>query len=181
MSFLQRRKSLDAEQSIGTGARLRATLSWPHLVGSWRGSHHWHRHLHPRRRWRGDARARSHPRLCHRRHRLCVRRSWLTRRCRRCMPVSGSAYTYTRAVRGELPAWIVGWSLILEYTVVCAAVAVGWSGYAAGFLKSVGVGVAGGATEWASRRRRRVQRSCGTHRLCGRWDAPRRHPWSVRR
>ncbi len=32
MSFLQRRKSLDAEQSIGTGARLRATLSWPHLV-----------------------------------------------------------------------------------------------------------------------------------------------------
>jgi APA family basic amino acid/polyamine antiporter len=55
------------------------------------------------------------------------------------MPVSGSAYTYTYAVAGELPAWIVGWSLILEYTVVCAAVAVGWSGYAVGFLRSMGI------------------------------------------
>ncbi len=55
------------------------------------------------------------------------------------MPVSGSAYTYTYAVFGELPAWFVGCALILEYTVVCSAVAVGWSGYAVGFLKSVGI------------------------------------------
>ncbi len=27
------------------------------------------------------------------------------------MPVAGSAYTYTYAVAGELPAWVVGWSL----------------------------------------------------------------------
>ena len=33
------------------------------------------------------------------------------------MPAAGSAYTYTYAVLGELLAWIVGWSLILEYTV----------------------------------------------------------------
>ena len=32
MSFLKRRKSLDAEQSIGGGSRLRRTLTWPHLV-----------------------------------------------------------------------------------------------------------------------------------------------------
>jgi APA family basic amino acid/polyamine antiporter len=55
------------------------------------------------------------------------------------MPASGSAYTYTYASMGELPAWIIGWALILEYTVVCSAVAVGWSGYAVGFLQSVGV------------------------------------------
>ena len=55
------------------------------------------------------------------------------------IPASGSAYTYTYTVVGERPAWIVGWSLILEYTVVCSAVAVGWSGYAAGFLQSAGV------------------------------------------
>jgi APA family basic amino acid/polyamine antiporter len=55
------------------------------------------------------------------------------------MPASGSSYTYTYASMGELAAWIVGWALILEYTVVCAAVAVGWSGYAVGFLKGVGV------------------------------------------
>ena len=57
------------------------------------------------------------------------------------MPVAGSAYTYTYSVGGELLAWIVGWSLILEYSVVCSAVAVGWSGYAAGFLQAAGAHV----------------------------------------
>src|SRR5687768_16799038 len=53
-------------------------------------------------------------------------------------PASGSAYTYSYIVFGELIAWIVGWSLILEYSLVVSAVAVGWSGYAAGFLASIG-------------------------------------------
>jgi basic amino acid/polyamine antiporter, APA family len=53
-------------------------------------------------------------------------------------PASGSAYTYSYVVFGELIAWIVGWSLILEYSLVVSAVAVGWSGYAAGFLASIG-------------------------------------------
>lgn len=50
------------------------------------------------------------------------------------MPAAGSAYTYSYVVMGEPIAWLVGWSLILEYTVVCAAVAVGWSAYAGGFM-----------------------------------------------
>src|SRR3954462_15420574 len=50
------------------------------------------------------------------------------------IPASGSAYTYTYVVVGELIAWIVGWSLILEYSLVVSAVAVGWSGYFVGFL-----------------------------------------------
>ena len=54
------------------------------------------------------------------------------------MPMAGSAYTYTYVALGELLAWIVGWTLILEYTVVCSAVAVGWSGYAAGVIRSAG-------------------------------------------
>src|SRR5690606_10760316 len=33
------------------------------------------------------------------------------------VPVSGSAYTYSYAVMGELVAWMVGWALILEYAV----------------------------------------------------------------
>lgn len=57
------------------------------------------------------------------------------------MPVAGSAYTYSYVVLGELLAWVVGWSLILEYTVVCSAVAVGWSGYASGVIKAAGWGV----------------------------------------
>ncbi len=50
------------------------------------------------------------------------------------IPASGSAYTYSYVVIGELIAWIVGWSLILEYSLVVSAVAVGWSGYAAPLL-----------------------------------------------
>lgn len=57
------------------------------------------------------------------------------------IPASGSAYTYTYVVVGEVLAWIVGWSLILEYSLVVSAVAVGWSGYAAGFMESIGAGL----------------------------------------
>jgi len=56
-------------------------------------------------------------------------------------PASGSAYTYSYIVFGELIAWIIGWSLILEYSLVVSAVAVGWSGYASGFLNSIGMGM----------------------------------------
>src|SRR5947199_7452439 len=52
------------------------------------------------------------------------------------VPVSGSAYTYTYAVMGELLAWMVGWALILEYAVAASAVAVGWSGYFVGLMHS---------------------------------------------
>src|SRR4051795_8820163 len=59
------------------------------------------------------------------------------------IPASGSAYTYSYVVFGELIAWMIGVALILEYTLVVSAVAVGWSGYAAGFLKSIGLGLPG--------------------------------------
>lgn len=52
------------------------------------------------------------------------------------IPASGSAYTYSYVVIGELIAWVVGWSLILEYSLVVSAVAVGWSGYAAPLLEA---------------------------------------------
>ncbi|HVF37334.1 MAG TPA: amino acid permease [Sphingomicrobium sp.] len=55
------------------------------------------------------------------------------------IPASGSSYTYSYVVFGELIAWVVGWSLILEYSLVVSAVAVGWSGYAAGFMESIGM------------------------------------------
>jgi len=52
------------------------------------------------------------------------------------VPVSGSAYTYSYAVMGELVAWTVGWALILEYAIAAGAVSVGWSGYMIGFVQS---------------------------------------------
>ena len=57
------------------------------------------------------------------------------------IPASGSAYTYTYTVLGEGLAWIVGWSLILEYSLVVTAVAIGWSGYASTFLGGAGLNV----------------------------------------
>jgi len=51
------------------------------------------------------------------------------------VPVSGSAYTYSYAVMGELIAWMVGWALILEYAVAAGAVSVGWSGYVIGLIE----------------------------------------------
>ena len=53
------------------------------------------------------------------------------------IPVSGSAYTYSYAVMGEVVAWIVGWALILEYAIAGSTVAVGWSGYMVGLLRNL--------------------------------------------
>jgi basic amino acid/polyamine antiporter, APA family len=55
------------------------------------------------------------------------------------VPVAGSAYTYGYAALGEIWAWIIGWDLILEYTVAAAAVSIGWSGYITSLLENIGV------------------------------------------
>lgn len=55
------------------------------------------------------------------------------------VPVAGSAYTYGYASLGELVAWIIGWDLILEYSVSIAAVAVGWSGYVSSLIEGAGI------------------------------------------
>ncbi|HEX5304542.1 MAG TPA: amino acid permease [Dyella sp.] len=57
------------------------------------------------------------------------------------IPVAGSAYTYTYGVLGEGVAWVVGWALILEYTIAASTVSVGWSGYVNGLLNSAGIGL----------------------------------------
>ena len=55
------------------------------------------------------------------------------------VPVAGSAYTFSYATIGELPAWIIGWDLMLELALGAATVAVGWSGYAKILLDDMGV------------------------------------------
>ncbi|GGX61046.1 amino acid permease [Streptomyces hiroshimensis] len=54
------------------------------------------------------------------------------------VPVAGSAYTFSYASLGELPAWIIGWDLILELALGCAVVSVGWSGYIQSLMDNVG-------------------------------------------
>ena len=55
------------------------------------------------------------------------------------IPIAGSAYTYAYATLGEFIAWIIGWDLVLEYSVGAATVAVGWSGYTVSFLRDLGI------------------------------------------
>lgn len=55
------------------------------------------------------------------------------------IPVAGSAYTYSYATMGELVAWIIGWDLVLEYTVAATTVSISWSRYLVVFLEGVGI------------------------------------------
>ena len=55
------------------------------------------------------------------------------------IPVTGSAYTYGYAVLGELAAWLIGWDLLLEYALIVAVVAIGWSGYVQSLLAAAGI------------------------------------------
>lgn len=51
------------------------------------------------------------------------------------VPISGSAYAYTYTTFGELPAWMIGWVLMIEYIIGATAVSVAWSAYWFSFLK----------------------------------------------
>ncbi|MCG5215677.1 amino acid permease [Streptosporangium soli] len=57
------------------------------------------------------------------------------------MPTSGSAYTYTYVIFGEVWAWVIGWALILEMELAAAVVSRAWSLYAAQTLSDFGVRV----------------------------------------
>ncbi|OYY70047.1 amino acid permease [Sphingomonas sp. 28-63-12] len=55
------------------------------------------------------------------------------------IPVAGSAYTYTYVTLGEIAAWTIGWTLVLEYLFSASTVAVGWSAYLVSLLGDFGV------------------------------------------
>ncbi|MER2127118.1 amino acid permease [Solibacillus sp.] len=55
------------------------------------------------------------------------------------VPVTGSAYSYSYIVFGEIVAWFVGWALLLEYGLATAAVATGWSGYFVTLIEGFGI------------------------------------------
>ena len=55
------------------------------------------------------------------------------------IPVAGSAYTYAYASFGELFAWIIGWALIMEYSIGNIYVAFSWSDYFTSFLHKINI------------------------------------------
>jgi APA family basic amino acid/polyamine antiporter len=60
------------------------------------------------------------------------------------VPVAGSAYTFSYATFGEFIAWLIGWDLILEFTLGAAAVSKGWSAYLVSVLETLGITVPAG-------------------------------------
>ncbi|RAK59236.1 amino acid permease [Phenylobacterium hankyongense] len=140
MSFVTRRKPVEAEARSEGSHHLRQTLSWPHLValgvGAIIGTGIY--------TLIGVGAGQAGPAVILSfaiAGAVCAFAALCYAEMATLMPQAGSAYTYSYAGMGELVGWIIGWSLILEYTVVCSTVAVGWSGYAQGFLVSHGWGL----------------------------------------
>ncbi|MBP6797700.1 MAG: amino acid permease, partial [Luteimonas sp.] len=136
MQGLFRRKSLDRVTEHEEGRRLVPTLSWPHLVALGIGAivgTGIYTLIGVGANLAGPAVLLSFLVA----GAVCACAALAYAEMATMMPAAGSAYTYSYVVLGELLAWIVGWSLILEYSVVVSAVAVGWSGYFVGFLQWV--------------------------------------------
>ena len=51
----------------------------------------------------------------------------------------GSAYGYAFAGIGEFIAWIIGWDLLLEYSMVVSTVSIGWGSYLQNALQAIGI------------------------------------------
>ena len=121
MSFVTRRKPVEAEARPEGGNRLKATLSWPHLialgVGAIIGTGIY--------TLTGVAAGLAGPAVIISfavAGAVCAVAALSYAEMASLMPHAGSAYSYTYATLGELIAWVIGWSLILEYTLVCSAV-----------------------------------------------------------
>jgi len=138
MSFLGPLKPLERHTAYDAEHRLRRTLSWPHLialgVGAIVGTGIY--------TLTGVGAERAGPAVVLAfavAGAVCACAALAYAELATLIPTAGSAYTYTYSVAGETIAWIVGWSLILEYSLACSTVAVGWSGYLVGWLHAAGV------------------------------------------
>jgi len=131
-------KPLDPVGALGQGHTLKKTLSWPHLIalgiGAIVGTGIY--------TLTGVGADRAGPAVLLAfaiAGAVCACAALAYAEMATLIPTAGSAYTYTYSVIGEGVAWVVGWSLILEYSLACSTVAVGWAAYLVGWLQSVGV------------------------------------------
>jgi len=140
MSFITRRKPLELGAPADGGNHLKATLGWPHLialgVGAIIGTGIY--------TLTGVAAGLAGPGVILSfaiAGIICAGAALCYAEMASLTPQAGSAYTYAYVTLGEAIAWVIGVSLILEYTLVCSAVSVGWSGYASGLIRQAGWGV----------------------------------------
>lgn len=55
------------------------------------------------------------------------------------IPANGGVYSYLYATLGELPAWLAGWYIMMEFLTAIASVASGWGSYLKGLLSNYGI------------------------------------------
>jgi len=116
------RKTIVAAEDMAPEHRLKPTLSWPHLIALGVGAIVGTGIL----TLTGVGAAKAGPAVILSfaiAGLICAAAALAYAEMATMIPASGSAYTYTYVVLGELLAWIVGWSLILEYSLVVSAVA----------------------------------------------------------
>ncbi|MCR5877992.1 amino acid permease [Phenylobacterium sp. J367] len=137
MSFVTRRKPVEAAAHAEGAHRLKPTLGWPHLValgvGAIIGTGIY--------TLTGVAAGLAGPAVILSfavAGAVCAFAALCYAEMASLTPQAGSAYTYAYVSLGEMVAWVIGWSLILEYTLVCSAVSVGWAGYASGLIQQAG-------------------------------------------
>jgi APA family basic amino acid/polyamine antiporter len=138
LAFWRRLKPIDSLSNLEADRRLTPTLSWPHLlalgIGAVIGTGIY--------TLTGVGAERAGPAVILSfgiAGLVCAFAALAYTELSTLIPAAGSAYTYAYTILGEGLAWVVGWSLVLEYSVTASAVAVGWSAYAVGALKSLHV------------------------------------------
>src|SRR5688500_5938763 len=90
------------------------------------------------------------------------------------IPVAGSAYTYAYASFGELFAWIIGWALLMEYSIGNIYVAFSWSDYFTSFLGMLNVHVPDYLSTSYAEASKAVAGGTANEELAGAWNnAPR--------
>ena len=87
------------------------------------------------------------------------------------IPVAGSAYTYAYASFGELFAWIIGWALIMEYSIGNIYVAFSWSDYFTSFLHKVNIHIPDYLTCSYAEAHKAVLNNSSNKELINAWDS----------
>ena len=87
------------------------------------------------------------------------------------IPVAGSAYTYAYASFGEIFAWIIGWALIMEYSIGNIYVAYSWSDYFTSFLERMHVNIPAYLSTSYMEAKHAVQANTNNEELLAAWNS----------
>jgi len=86
------------------------------------------------------------------------------------IPVAGSAYTYAYASFGELFAWIIGWALIMEYSIGNIYVSYSWSDYFTSLLDRINMHIPAYLSTSYMEAKHAIATKTSNHELIDAWN-----------